>query len=469
MTRLAKPWRMKEGFLVGGGLLFVGLLLQLATGPVDWGFFAAPVNYIVLVLMLALIGAMFLLRRKVYAFEWMMHFTAAVPCLCYAAGLTILMGLTVQTRQGGIPWLSQMLQFWPFVLIWTWMMVIAGLAALNHLLRWKWREIPFIVNHLGVFLAIVCATLGNADMQELRMTVFEGTRESMAVDENGKGQELDLAVELYDFTMDRYGNGTPKRFASDVSIHTKGGQTIAGTVEVNKPLKAEGWKVYQYDYDAMRGPESQYSVFLLVRDPWLPGVYLGIFLMLAGALCLIVQEYAPKRKWVLLAALVPTVLFTFLTVSRMGPSATSQPPALQSPWFIPHLIVYMAGYAILATATLMAIYRLVFKKKDEEVEMGITDGLVYVGLAFLTIGMLFGALWAKEAWGNYWSWDPKETWAAVTWLCYLVYLHFRKARPSEWRTACWVLLFAFICLQLCWWGINYLPSAQGQSVHTYNM
>ena len=88
-----------------------------------------------LVLMLALIGAMFLLRRKVYAFEWMMHFTAAVPCLCYAAWLTILMGLTVQTRQGGVPWLSQMLRFWPFVLIWTWMMVIAGLAALNHLLR----------------------------------------------------------------------------------------------------------------------------------------------------------------------------------------------------------------------------------------------------------------------------------------------------------------------------------------------
>ena len=459
---------MKEGFLVGGGLLFVGLLLQLATGPVDWGFFAAPVNYIVLVLMLALIGAMFMLRRKVYAFEWMMHFTAAVPSLCYAAWLTILMGLTVQTRQGGVPWLSQMLRFWPFVLIWTWMMVIAGLAALNHLLRRKWREIPFIVNHLGVFLAIVCATLGNADMQELQMTVFEGTQESMAVDENGKDHELGLTVELHDFVMDRYENGAPKRFASDVSVHTKGGQTINGMVEVNKPLKAESWKIYQYDYDARRGPESQYSVFLLVRDPWLPGVYLGIFLMLAGALCLIVQEYAPKRKWVLLAALVLTILFTFLTVSRMGPSAISQPPALQSPWFIPHLIVYMAGYAILATATLMAIYRLVFKKKDEDVEMGITDGLVYVGLAFLTIGMLFGALWAKEAWGNYWSWDPKETWAAITWLCYLVYLHFRKARPSEWRTACWMLLFAFVCLQLCWWGINYLPSAQGNSVHTYN-
>ena len=74
---------MKEGFLVGGGLLAVGLLLQATIGPIDWGFFAAPVNYVMLVLLLALIGAMYLLRRKVYAFEWMMHFTAAITWLCY--------------------------------------------------------------------------------------------------------------------------------------------------------------------------------------------------------------------------------------------------------------------------------------------------------------------------------------------------------------------------------------------------
>ena len=158
---------MKEGFLIGGSILVLGLLLQITVGPVYWDLFAAPVNWIVLVLLLALIGTMFLLRRKVYAFEWMMHYGAAIPCLCYATGLTIVMGLTVQTSYGGIPWLSQMLRFWPFVLIWTWMMVIAGLATLNHLLRWKWREIPFIVNHLGVFLAIVCATLGSADIHSV--------------------------------------------------------------------------------------------------------------------------------------------------------------------------------------------------------------------------------------------------------------------------------------------------------------
>lgn len=286
---------MKEGFLTGGGLLVVGLLLQMTIGPIDWDLFAAPVNYIVLGLLLALIGTMYLLRRKVYAFEWMMHYGAAIPCLCYAAGLTILMGLTVQTRQGGIPWLSQMLQFWPFVLIWTWMMVIAGLATLNHLLRWKWREIPYIINHLGVFLAIVCATLGSADLQKLQMTVYRENPEWRALSDDGAVVEPGLAIELHQFTVDYYDDGTPKRFASDISVYTEDGKEVGGTVEVNKPLKVNGWKIYQYGYDARRGPESPYSVFMLVRDPWLPAVYLGIFLMLAGALCLMFFM-APKTK-----------------------------------------------------------------------------------------------------------------------------------------------------------------------------
>src|SRR3712207_9199725 len=89
--------------------------------------------------------------------------------------------------------------------------------------------------------------------------------------------------------------------------------------------------------------------------------------------------------------------------------------------------------------------------------------------AFLTIGMLFGALWPKEAWGPYWSWDPKETWAAAPWLAYLVYIHYRLNRQSTAKVALWILLINFVLLQMCWWGINYLPSAQGTSVHTYNL
>ena len=86
----------------------------------------------------------------------------------------------------------------------------------------------------------------------------------------------------------------------------------------------------------------------------------------------------------------------------------------------------------------------------------------------MTFGMLFGALWAKEAWGHYWSWDPKETWAAITWFAYLVYIHYRLLPSSRQKVALTLLIVCFLLLQMCWWGINYLPSAQGASVHTYS-
>ncbi|MCR5159386.1 MAG: cytochrome c biogenesis protein CcsA [Prevotella sp.] len=74
---------------------------------------------------------------------------------------------------------------------------------------------------------------------------------------------------------------------------------------------------------------------------------------------------------------------------------------------------------------------------------------------------------AKEAWGHYWSWDPKETWAAITWFAYLVYIHYRQIPTHHPKLALWILIVAFILLQMCWWGINYLPAAQGSSVHVY--
>ena len=113
-----------------------------------------------------------------------------------------------------------------------------------------------------------------------------GEAEWRAVDETGRMVEPGIAIELQKFTMEEYPDHSPKRFASDVTVYTKDGKNVSGTVEVNKPLKVNGWKIYQYGYDVMRGSESAYSVFQLVRDPWILWVYIGIFMMLAGAVCL---------------------------------------------------------------------------------------------------------------------------------------------------------------------------------------
>ena len=116
----------------------------------------------------------------------------------------------------------------------------------------------------------------------------------------------------------------------------------------------------------------------------------------------------------------------------------------------------------MGVAAVIAIWSLVKRKVQ-------LDNIVYVGLIFMTFGMMFGAFWAKEAWGHYWSWDPKETWAAITWFSYLVYIHYRHLPGHGPRLALWLLILSFVLLQMCWWGINYLPSIQGASVHTYNV
>lgn len=194
-------------------------------------------------------------------------------------------------------------------------------------------------------------------------------------------------------------------------------------------------------------------------------LWYSLFLPLAGIIVYSRWHY----KWILSFSTIMAVVFIAINIFKPEIHSKTLVPALQSPWFAPHVIVYMMAYALLGASTVMAIYLLFFKKKEPiEQEYDIIDNLVYAGLAFLTIGMLFGALWAKEAWGHYWSWDPKETWAAITWLAYLVYVHYRLMPNHRKPIALATLIVAFVLLQVCWWGINYLPSAQGSSVHTYN-
>lgn len=195
-------------------------------------------------------------------------------------------------------------------------------------------------------------------------------------------------------------------------------------------------------------------------------LWYSFFLPVAGLITYVRWRY----KWIL--SFSTLLSFVFICINLFNPEIHNKAlmPALQSPWFAPHVIVYMFAYAMLGAAAVMSVYLLWIKKKDISVqEMMLCDNLVYVGISFLTFGMLFGALWAKEAWGHYWTWDPKETWAAITWLSYLCYIHFRRHRHKHFKTALAIMLVSFVFLQMCWYGINYLPSAKGTSVHTYNM
>ena len=193
-------------------------------------------------------------------------------------------------------------------------------------------------------------------------------------------------------------------------------------------------------------------------------------------------------------------------------------PALKSNWLMMHVTVMMLSYASLIVGSLLGIFFLIlasgkkenitlqgnsygntfnssdlantaFYKEDssekytnlivEEVNtvpaiqdkrlslLESVDNLSYRTISFgfplLTIGIIAGAVWANEAWGSYWSWDPKETWALITWLVFASYLHARITKSWQGRKPAIIASFGFIVVWICYLGVNFL----GKGLHTY--
>lgn len=176
-----------------------------------------------------------------------------------------------------------------------------------------------------------------------------------------------------------------------------------------------------------------------------------------------------KYSWILIFSLVVASVFILINLLKPEIHSKNLMPALQSIWFVPHVTAYILSYSFLSAATIAAVILLIKYRKTETGHQlyVFTDNLVYVGFGLLMTGLLIGAVWAKEAWGHYWSWDPKETWAFITASGYLIYIHMRLRENKPSRLTLWVLVFSFIFLMITWKGVNYLPTGKN-SVHVYS-
>ena len=171
-------------------------------------------------------------------------------------------------------------------------------------------------------------------------------------------------------------------------------------------------------------------------------------------------------------------------------------PALRSSWLIMHVSVVMLSYAALIIGSLLSASVLfINNKKPLQIRSSSTgiggfkvsnnyslndlvdpidfshseelDTLSYrsilIGFVLLTLGLISGAVWANEAWGTWWSWDPKETWAFISWLFYAAYLHMRISKGWQGRRPALLASTGFLVVLVCYLGVNFL----GIGLHSY--
>ncbi|NMA72879.1 MAG: cytochrome c biogenesis protein CcsA [Bacteroidales bacterium] len=172
--------------------------------------------------------------------------------------------------------------------------------------------------------------------------------------------------------------------------------------------------------------------------------------------------------WILSFSGLVASVFVVINLVKPEIHSANLMPALQSYWFVPHVTVYILSYSLLGAATIASFIQMnkLYRSKADDRLYLFIDNLVYVGFGFLMLGLLMGALWAKDAWGHYWSWDPKETWACITCAGYLIYIHMRLQKKYPIMTL-WILPISFILLMITWLGVAYLPAAQN-SIHVYS-
>ena len=184
------------------------------------------------------------------------------------------------------------------------------------------------------------------------------------------------------------------------------------------------------------------------------------------------QHYATRQlgAFVLLIIGAAVAFLLWYTVSRDAAAIQPLVPALQSWWMKIHVPANFIGYGTFALAAMVATAYLLKSHgilADRIPSLEVLDDVMYksisVGFAFFTVATILGALWAAEAWGGYWSWDPKETWALIVWLNYAAWLHLRLINGLRGRLAAWWAVVGLLVTTFAFIGVNMFLSG----LHSY--
>jgi cytochrome c-type biogenesis protein CcsB len=256
-------------------------------------------------------------------------------------------------------------------------------------------------------------------------------------------------------------------------------------------------------------------LFVILGSRWiiagyfpLSNLYESLLFLDWTLLTLYIYIESKTKSKVIGAILIPVTLlingFANLTLSPEMQKSSPLVPALQSNWLMMHVSMMLLSYGTLILGSLLCILFLVISKY-RDVDLKIIDDsslplynimldyyeskvlsssnsiselgklkllqsldnwsyrIIGLGFPFLTIGIISGGVWANEAWGSYWSWDPKETWALITWLVFATYLHARITKGWEGKKTAILGGLGFFVIWICYLGVNFL----GKGLHSY--
>jgi len=198
-----------------------------------------------------------------------------------------------------------------------------------------------------------------------------------------------------------------------------------------------------------------------------------LFCLITSLFYLYYEQYYKTRALGAFVLLVISAAVGFLmwySVSRDAQQIQPLVPALQSWWMKIHVPANFIGYGSFALAAMVGVAYLLKERgvlADRLPAFELLDDLMYksiaVGFAFFTIATILGALWAAQAWGGYWSWDPKETWALIVWLNYAAWLHMRLMKGLRGTVAAWWALTGLLVTSFAFLGVNMFLSG----LHSY--
>jgi cytochrome c-type biogenesis protein CcsB len=318
-------------------------------------------------------------------------------------------------------------------------------------LGWHWKSVRWLMVVLAVLsLSAIAMYHGSLQMAEQNFFLKYMLSSQSAV--------LWMSVFFFLSTLFYWGGMIAR---SDVGFSIGSKLCWAGVIFGFTGMLVRWYESYLLGADVGHIPISNlYEVFIL-------------FCMITALFYLYYEAHYKTRQLGAFVMLVVSAAVGFLlwyTVARDASEIQPLVPALQSWWMKIHVPANFIGYGTFSLAAMVGVAYLLKSKghlADRLPSLEVLDDMMYksiaVGFTFFTIATILGALWAAEAWGGYWSWDPKETWALIVWLNYAAWLHMRLMKGLRGQVAAWWALIGLLVTTFAFLGVNMFLSG----LHSY--